>query len=109
SRAQNGPQLRSRNVQLIAQRGRHVAQRLHVESVHQKTGEAQQVGADLKRAYRAFVDDAGDVDLHTHGASSRHNPNALCTGRSEKLNNTASPAAWCDTGHHEGTTKTSFS
>ena len=38
---------------------------------------------------------------------SRQSPSAFCTGRSEKLNSTASSVASCATGFHEGTTKMS--
>src|SRR5690348_11535737 len=94
-------------MQLRAQRRRDVSQRVHIKPVHQQTRETQQIGADLECAKPAFINDSRYVDFHLH-ISSRHSPSAFCTGRSEKLNSTASLCTLCDTGHHDGTTNTSL-
>ena len=48
--------------------GRDVAERLHVEAVHDQTQQAERERRDLKRAKRAVVDAVGDVDRWQHEA-----------------------------------------
>src|SRR6266852_759814 len=85
----------------------HLAGVLGVVASHAVDAPDREHGVGAAHGQRGQVPGRDHVAGHQATTSSRQSPSAFCTGRSEKLNSTASSLVWCETVLQDGATKTS--